>query len=60
VSEQSQPVRYRYTGDGTAFLEGVPARDLTDEDVELLTEEQVAAVEASDLYEAADGGGAKE
>lgn len=47
-----QPVRYRYTGDGTTFLEGVPARDLTAEDVGLLSEEQVAAVEASDLYEA--------
>jgi hypothetical protein len=62
VSDQDQPreagvppagpVRYRYTGDGTTFLEGVPARDLTAEDVALLTEEQLNAVKASDLYEA--------
>jgi len=46
-------VRYRYTGDGTTYLEGVPARDLTDEDVALLSAEQVAAVDASPLYEKA-------
>ena len=48
----SEPaVVYRYTGDGTYYLNDVPARDLTAEDVALLTEERVAAVEASDLYE---------
>lgn len=44
-------IRYRYTGDG-AFLPGIPARDLTDEDVQALTPEQRAEVEASAIYEA--------
>jgi hypothetical protein len=60
VSDESQAVRYRYTGDGTTFLEGVPARDLTAQDWALLDDVQRAAVAASDLYEAAGGGKAKE
>jgi hypothetical protein len=60
VSDKDQPVQYRYTGDGTAFLEGVPARDLTAEDWALLDDVQRAAVEASDLYAAAAGPKAKE
>jgi hypothetical protein len=60
VSDEQQRVRYRYTGDGTSFLEGIPARDLTEEDVAALDDVQRAAVEASDLYEAAEGGEAKE
>jgi hypothetical protein len=49
-------VRYRYIGDG-AYLPGIPARDLTDEDLAELTEEQRAAVAASAIYE--DAGGKK-
>jgi hypothetical protein len=48
---EESPVRYTYTGDGTAYLNDVPARDLTDEDLALLTEEQIGQVDASDLYE---------
>jgi len=41
-----------YKGDGTDFLNGVPARDLTDEEFQALDEEAQAAVTASTLYEA--------
>jgi hypothetical protein len=47
-------VRYRYTGDGGSYLSGVPARDLTEEDVALLSTEQKAAVRTSDLYKSAE------
>lgn len=47
---EAAPVAYRYTGDGTAYLNDVPARDLTDADVALLDAEQRAAVAASGLY----------
>lgn len=65
MSEQQQPepaVRYRYTGDGTHYLNDVPARDLTEEDVALLSTEQKAAVRKSDLYKSAerDAAGEKE
>ena len=39
-----------YTGDGSAFLVGVPARDLDPEEVDALTDDQVRNVEASGLY----------
>jgi hypothetical protein len=39
-----------YTGAGN-YLNGVPARDLTDEDWDALTPEQKAEVKASGLYE---------
>lgn len=34
-----------------AFLAGVPARDLTDQDLEVMDSEQIAAVQKSGLYE---------
>ena len=43
-------VRYRFVGPPDTYIEGVPARDLTEEDVAAMTEEQRAAVAASDLY----------
>lgn len=51
--------RYRFVGEAGQYLEGVPARDLTQEDVDALTDEQRAAVEASPLYEAPGGGEAE-
>lgn len=41
---------WRYVGDGTEFLEGVPMRDLEDDQFALLSDEQQAAVQASPLY----------
>jgi hypothetical protein len=42
-----------YQGDGTEYLNGVPARDLSDEDWAALDDEHQAAVAASPLYEVA-------
>jgi len=39
-------IKFRYTGDG-AFLPGIPARDLDDEDVKALSPDQRAEVEAN-------------
>lgn len=45
--------KYRYLiPDASLTHEGVPARDLTDEDVAALTEEQRQLVDGSPLYEA--------
>lgn len=41
---------YTYKGDGTDYYSGVPARDLDDEDVALLTDEQRAKVDEGTLY----------
>lgn len=41
---------WRYTGDGE-YYEGVPARDLDDDEVAALTEEQHAAVMSGRLYQ---------
>ncbi|HEY7061729.1 MAG TPA: hypothetical protein VII06_09630 [Chloroflexota bacterium] len=38
-------------GRATEFHAGIPARDLTDEEWELLSEDEQATVEASALYE---------
>jgi hypothetical protein len=43
-------VKAKYVGDGSEFLNGVPARDLTDEDWNRLTEEQQDAVINSRIY----------
>jgi hypothetical protein len=40
---------FKYVGDGT-YLQGVPARDLSKEDVDQLTDEQKADVTKSGLY----------
>lgn len=40
-----------YTGDGSAFHAGIPARDLEQEDVDALTDEQRAVLADSPLYE---------
>jgi hypothetical protein len=45
-------VKFKYIGDG--YLPGIPARDLTDEDIEALTPEQRKDVKAAAIYEAAD------
>jgi len=46
-------LRYRYTCPDRSLLHpGIPAQDLTDEDLDGLTAEQRATVEASSLYEA--------
>ena len=51
-----QPVRYRFVGPPDTYIDGVPARDLTEEDWQALNDEQQAAVEASALYERVGGG----
>lgn len=40
---------FKYVGDGT-YLQGVPARDLTKEDVDQLSDEQKSDVTKSGLY----------
>ena len=50
-------VRYRYVGDGQ-YLPGIPARDLTDEDVAALDDARRAEVAAAAIYEAAKASGA--
>lgn len=45
-------LRFKYVGDGS-YLPGIPARDLTDEDLKELTPEQQANVAAAAIYEAA-------
>lgn len=50
----SNSVKFRYIGGGD-FLPGIPARDLTDEDLAELTAEQRADVEAAAIYEKASG-----
>lgn len=45
-------LRFKYTGDGS-YLPGIPARDLSDEDIEALTPEQRADVAAATIYESA-------
>jgi hypothetical protein len=41
---------YKFTGDGSEFLNHVPAHDLTDEEFAVLSEEDQARVKASALY----------
>ena len=48
-SEAKQAVTYKYAGDGDHFI-GVPARDLTKEDFEALSDEQKEAVKKSGTY----------
>lgn len=43
-------IKAKYTGNGQ-FHQGIPARDLTDEDWAQLTPEQQATVEKSQIYE---------
>lgn len=45
-------VKFTYIGQGD-FYNGIPARDLTDEDWELLTDEQKELVASSSLYKPA-------
>jgi hypothetical protein len=40
-----------YVGTGVGYLNGIPARDLTEEEWAALTPEQQAEVKASGLYE---------
>jgi len=46
-------VRFKYTGQAAEYLPGIPARDLDDDDLALLSEQQRAEVAVSRLYEAA-------
>lgn len=41
----------RYKGDGSEFLNGVPAHNLTTEEYDALDNDQRAAVRASPLYD---------
>ncbi len=42
--------RFKYVGGGS-FLPGIPARDLDDEDLRQMTEEQRRELEGSTIYE---------
>jgi len=48
-------VRARYkgkdTGEGLPYLHGIPARDLTDDDFDLLDDERKQMVRSHDLYD---------
>ena len=54
----TQATAYRYTGAGE-FLPGIPARDLTEDDVAALSDEQRALVSDSPLYAKGPGPEAK-
>lgn len=43
--------RALYRGDGKFFLNGVPARNLSEDDYQALTDDQKAEVQASNLYD---------
>lgn len=43
--------RVRYVGDGSAWVNGVPARDLTHEEWTALTDEQRKTCLSTNLYE---------
>jgi hypothetical protein len=45
-----QQLMIRYLGDGTSFLNGIPARDLTEDEFRSLDNVQRAAVRDSPLY----------
>lgn len=45
------PMRARFKGPEDAFIPGVPARHLSDEEFDALSTEQRAHVRASDLYD---------
>lgn len=47
---EAKSVTYRYVGDGS-YLHGVPARDLTKDDYDALSDEQKDAVRKSNVYE---------
>ena len=50
----SEPkIVYRFTGDGTGRLPGVPMRNLTEADVAVLRPELLREVQASALYDPA-------
>lgn len=51
---ENAPIRYRFVGEAGSYIDGVPARDLRDVDLELLSAEQQQAIADSDLYEAGD------
>jgi hypothetical protein len=40
-----------YTGDGTQYIDQIPARDLTADEANALTDDQKAAISASGLYD---------
>lgn len=44
-------IKARYKGDGTEFLNGVPARNLSDEEYDALDTEQKSDVRRSGLYD---------
>lgn len=44
-------IRYRYRGQGTYYT-GIPARDLTDEDMAALSDEERTIVATSSIYQA--------
>jgi len=46
-------VVYTYQGQENEYYTGIPARDLTEEDVAALTDEQRELIEAGTLYEPA-------
>lgn len=46
-----QPIYYRFLGDGSEYHSGIPAKDLTLEEVERLDKERQHLLLASPLYE---------
>lgn len=47
-------IKARFKGKGTEYLNGVPARDLDEDDLAALDPETRKLVRSSDLYEVAD------
>lgn len=47
----ADPKGATFKGDGADFVQGVPARDLTADDWDLLTDDQKRAAKGSGLYE---------
>ena len=48
---REEVIAYVYTGNGTQWLEGIPARDLTNGEVAQLSKDDRARLKKSDMYE---------
>lgn len=48
---RAETIAYEYLGNGEKWIEGIPARDLTNGEMKQLSPEQRAQVRKSDLYE---------
>jgi len=50
-TEPTEPIVFHFTGQENEYYSGIPARDLTEEDVAALTDEQRVLLDEGTLYE---------